>query len=209
MSPKNSGEILRPFGPQNDGEKMLTIDDFIETGALLTGHFRLSSGLHSDRYLQCAKLLMWPDRAERAGRELAAKLSEFSPQAVVSPALGGIVIGHEVARALGVRAIFAERKEGSFALRRGFALGPAERVARGRGRLHDRRFNAGSLFGRPRSGGTAVAVGSLVDRGLPPDAFPVPARSLLSLPVPSWPEGECPLCAKGLPVESPGSRHRG
>ncbi len=188
---------------------MLTIDDFIETGALLTGHFRLSSGLHSDRYLQCAKLLMWPDRAERVGRELAAKLSEFSPQAVVSPALGGIVIGHEVARALGVRAIFAERKEGAFALRRGFALGPAERVA-----VVEDVFTTGGSTREVCSavheaGGTAVVVGSLVDRGLPPDAFPVPARSLLSLPVPSWPEGECPLCAKGQPVESPGSRPRG
>ena len=188
---------------------MLTIDDFIETGALLTGHFRLSSGLHSDRYLQCAKLLMWPDRAGRAGRELAEKLSEFSPQAVVSPALGGIVIGHEVARALGVRAIFAERKEGSFALRRGFALGPAERVA-----VVEDVFTTGGSTREVCSavheaGGTAVVVGSLVDRGLPSDAFPVPARTLLSVQVPSWPEGECPLCAKGLPVESPGSRPRG
>ncbi|MEP6470547.1 MAG: orotate phosphoribosyltransferase, partial [Acidobacteriota bacterium] len=84
----------------------MTIDDLREVGALLEGHFRLSSGLHSDRYLQCAKLLMWPERAERAGSELAAKLTEFSPGAVVSPALGGIVVGHEVARALGVRALF-------------------------------------------------------------------------------------------------------
>lgn len=188
---------------------MLTIDDFIETGALLTGHFRLSSGLHSDRYLQCAKLLMWPERAARAGRELALQLAEFSPQVVVSPALGGIVVGHEVARALGVRALFAERKDGSFLLRRGFALGPGEHVA-----VVEDVFTTGGSTREVctavrEAGGTAVVVGSLVDRGLPAGAFPVPARSLLSLPVPSWPAEQCPLCAEGQPLESPGSRRPG
>jgi orotate phosphoribosyltransferase len=188
---------------------VLTLDDFIETGALLSGHFRLSSGLHSDRYLQCARLLMWPLRAESAGRELANELAEFSPQAVVSPALGGIVIGHEVARALGVRGLFAERKDGAFALRRGFALGRGERVA-----VVEDVFTTGGSTREVCSAvhevaGSVVVVGSLVDRGLPPDAFPVPARSLLSLPVPSWPPEECPLCARGQPLESPGSRRPG
>src|ERR1700687_59546 len=108
---------------------MISLQDFIDTGALLEGHFRLSSGLHSDRYLQCARLLMFPQRAEAAGRELALKLREFAPQAVVSPALGGIIIGHETARALGVAFLFAERQDGAFALRRGFRLEPGERVA--------------------------------------------------------------------------------
>ena len=188
---------------------MLTLDEFIETGSLLTGHFRLSSGLHSDRYLQCARLLMWPDRAERAGRELASKLAEFSPEAVVSPALGGIVVGHEVARALGVRALFAERKDGAFALRRGFALEPGERVA-----VVEDVFTTGGSTREVcaavhEAAGRVVVVGSLVDRGLPPDAFPVPARTLLSIQVPSWPAPECPLCAEGEPLESPGSRRRG
>jgi orotate phosphoribosyltransferase len=187
---------------------VLTLDDFIETGALLTGHFRLSSGLHSDRYLQCARLLMWPDRAERAGRELASKLSEFSPQAVVSPALGGIVVGQEVARALGLRALFAERRDGAFTLRRGFALGPGERVAV----VEDVFTTGGSTREVCRAveaaGGKVVAVGSLVDRGLAADAFDVPARSLLSVNAPVWPETGCPLCARGVPVEAPGSGGR-
>lgn len=188
---------------------MLTLDDFLETGALLNGHFRLSSGLHSDRYLQCARLLMWPERAQSAGRELAAGLAEFSPEAVVSPALGGIVIGHEVARALGVRALFAERKDGAFALRRGFALEPGERVA-----VVEDVFTTGGSTREVcaavhEAAGRVVVVGSLVDRGLPPDAFPVPARTLLSVQVPSWPAEECPLCAEGEPLESPGSRRRG
>lgn len=188
---------------------MLTLDDFVETGALLSGHFRLSSGLHSDRYLQCARLLMWPERAEAAGRELAGRLAEFSPQVVVSPALGGIVIGHEVARALGVRAIFTERKDGWFLFRRGFALDAGERVA-----VVEDVFTTGGSTREvcaavEEKGAEVVAVGSLVDRGLPAGAFPMPARSLLSLSVPSWPAEECPLCAKGVPIEAPGSRPPG
>jgi orotate phosphoribosyltransferase len=185
---------------------MVTIDDFTEVGALLTGHFRLSSGLHSDRYLQCARLLMWPGRAEQAGRALAAKLASVSPQAVVSPAIGGIVIGHEVARALGVRALFAERRDGSFVLRRGFALSPGERVV-----VVEDVFTTGGSTREvcaavELAGGTIVGVGSIVDRGLPAGAFAVPASSLVSLPVPAWPESECPLCARGDAFDVPGSR---
>ena len=185
---------------------MLTLDDFTDVGALLTGHFRLSSGLHSDRYLQCARLLMWPERAAEAGRELAAKLAGASPQAVVSPAVGGIVIGHEVARALGVRALFAERKDGAFLLRRGFSLFPGERVA-----VVEDVFTTGGSTREvcaavESAGGIVVAVGSIVDRGLPPGSFPVPSSSLLLLDVPAWPEEGCPLCARGEDIDSPGSR---
>jgi orotate phosphoribosyltransferase len=187
----------------------MTFDDFREVGALLEGHFRLSSGLHSDRYLQCARLLMWPDRAERAGRELAAKLAEFSPEVVVSPALGGVVIGHEVARALEVRAIFAERRDGAFALRRGFSVAPQERVV-----VVEDVFTTGGSTREvcemvARAGGKVVAVGSLVDRGAAPAAFPAPARSVVALSIPSWPPEDCPLCAKGAPVDAPGSRYAG
>src|SRR5687767_281093 len=185
---------------------MLTLDDFTDVGALLTGHFRLSSGLHSDRYLQCARLLMWPDRAEKAGRELGAKLAAVSPRAVVSPAIGGIVVGHEVARALGVRALFAERKGGSFVLRRGFALSPGERVV-----VVEDVFTTGGSTREvcaavESAGGAVVAVGSIVDRGLPAGAFGVPASSLLTLDVPAWPEADCPLCASGVAFDVPGSR---
>lgn len=184
----------------------MTIDDFTAVGALLTGHFRLSSGRHSDRYLQCARLLMWPERAEQAGRDLAAKLASVSPQAVVSPAIGGIVIGHEVARALGVRALFAERKDGSFVLRRGFDLSPGERVV-----VVEDVFTTGGSTREvcaavESAGGIVVGVGSIVDRGLPAGAFSVPASSLVSLDVPAWPESECPLCARGDAFDVPGSR---
>lgn len=186
---------------------MVSLKDFEETGALLTGHFRLSSGLHSDRYLQCARLLMWPERAEQAGRELAARLSEFGARAVVSPALGGVVIGQETARALRVRAMFVERKDGVFALRRGFAVEPGEPVLVIEDVFTTGKSTREAAAAVEAAGGKVVAVGSIVDRGLPPDAFPVPARSLLSLPVPSWPEAECPLCRRGLAVDAPGSRY--
>jgi orotate phosphoribosyltransferase len=185
---------------------VVTLNDFEETGALLKGHFRLSSGLHSDRYLQCARLLMWPARAEAAGRELAAKLSEFSPRAVVSPALGGLIIGHETARALGLRAMFVERKDGAFALRRGFALEPGEPVVVVEDVFTTGRSTREASAAVEAAGGRVRAVGSIVDRGMPAGSFAVPARSLLSLAVPAWPEAECPQCRQGVPLDTPGSR---
>ena len=185
---------------------MISLKDFEETGALLTGHFRLSSGLHSDRYLQCARLLMWPERAEQAGRELAEKLAEFGPSAVVSPALGGVVIGHETARALKRPAMFVERKEGEFSLRRGFSLESGQPVVVVEDVFTTGKSTREAAAAVEAAGGRVVGVGSIVDRGLPAGAFSVPSRSLLSLSVPSWPEAECPLCRKGVPIDAPGSR---
>ena len=187
---------------------VITLEDFIDTGALLTGHFRLSSGLHSDRYLQCARLLMFPQRAEAAGRELAQKLREYAPRVVVSPALGGIIIGHETARALGIPFLFAERQDGVFALRRGFRLAPGEDAA-----VVEDVFTTGKstrevIERAVASGARVIAAGSIVDRGLPSGALPVPTRSLLTLSLPSWPEDQCPLCREKRPLETPGSRHR-
>ena len=101
---------------------------FRASGALLDGHFRLSSGLHSSGYLQCALVLQYPEHAETLGRALAGKLKPFDPTVVLSPALGGLIIGHEVARSLRVRAIFAERQDGALTLRRGFSLASTDRI---------------------------------------------------------------------------------
>ncbi len=186
---------------------MISLRDFEETGALLKGHFRLSSGLHSDTYLQCARLLMWPERAEAAGRELAGKLSEFEPRAVVSPALGGIVIGHETASALAIPFLFAERQDGTFLLRRGFQLASGEKTV-----VVEDVFTTGKSTREvidlvEGMGARVVAAGSIVDRGLEPGRLRVPSRSLLQLSVPSWPAERCPLCREGRPLETPGSRH--
>ncbi|HVQ54199.1 MAG TPA: orotate phosphoribosyltransferase [Thermoanaerobaculia bacterium] len=185
---------------------MITLKDFEDTGALLKGHFRLSSGLHSDRYLQCARLLMWPERAEHAGRALAHKLKAFGAKAVVSPALGGVVIGHETARGLGLPAMFVERKDGVFSLRRGFALDAGTPVVVVEDVFTTGKSTKEAAAAVEAAGGRVVAVGSIVDRGVPAGAFSVPAMSLLSLSVPSWPESECPLCRQGVPIDAPGSR---
>jgi orotate phosphoribosyltransferase len=182
---------------------------FEETGALLSGHFKLSSGLHSDRYLQCAKVLQWPARAEAFGAELAAKLRPFGPNVVVSPAMGGLIIGQEVGRGLGCRAIFAERTEGVFSLRRGFALGPGDRVA-----VVEDVVTTGKstreVFDLVRGLEAEVIVTSgIVDRrgdqiGQPIDAVPV--AFLLELDVPAWKPDACPLCARDETLAVPGSR---
>jgi orotate phosphoribosyltransferase len=194
---------------------------FDETGALLMGHFRLSSGLHSDRYLQCAKVLMWPGRAEALGAALAAKLAPFSPAAVVSPALGGVIIGQEVGRGLGIRAIFTERVDGVFALRRGFALESGERIAVIEDVVTTGRSTREVLAVLRSSGAVAVACGAIIDRralavgGIdrraasetPDFVDGIPFRTLLALDVPAWEPAACPLCAKGVALDAPGSRH--
>jgi orotate phosphoribosyltransferase len=184
---------------------MTVLDLFRESGALLEGHFRLSSGLHSNGYLQSALVLQHPKHAETLGKALAALIGAHTPTAVLSPALGGIVIGHEVARALGVRAIFAERADGVLTLRRGFTLGPADHVAV----IEDVVTTGGStketIEVARAAGASVVAAGSIIDRsgGWSAD---IPYHALVTLALPTWQEPECPLCKQGLPAVKPGSR---
>lgn len=182
---------------------------FEETGALLTGHFKLSSGLHSNRYLQCARVLQWPERAEALGTALARALEPFEATTVVSPAMGGLIIGHEVGRGLGTRAIFAERVEGGFVFRRGFQLERADRVVVIEDVVTTGKSTREVLEVIRESGATTVGCGSIVDRRpdgtdeLGPD---VPFRSLLRLQVPAWEPESCPHCLAGDPLVTPGSR---
>ena len=184
---------------------------FEETGALLTGHFKLSSGLHSDRYLQCAKVLMWPERAEALGAGLADLLRPFGPVAVVSPALGGVVIGQETGRGLGVRALFTERVDGAFTLRRGFSVERGEKIAIVEDVVTTGKSTREVIEVVRSAGGSVVACGAIVDRRAS-DAKTarvdgIPFRALLALDVPAWEAAACPLCAKGEPLTAPGSRH--
>ncbi len=186
---------------------------FDETEALLQGHFRLSSGLHSSRYLQCAKVLQWPEKAEALGRELGARLTPFEVGAVVSPALGGLIIGHETGRALKVRALFAERVEKAFTLRRGFSLAAGERVAVVEDVVTTGQSTREVLGVVRAHRALPVVCGAIVDRrpGAGGDSYggvdEVPFRALLTLDVPAWEPGACPLCRSGTPLEVPGSRH--
>jgi orotate phosphoribosyltransferase len=182
------------------------------TGALLEGHFLLSSGLHSDRYFQCARLLQHPRLAARAGRALAELCRPFGARLVVSPALGGVVIGHEVGRALGVRAIFTEREQGIMKLRRGFTIEEGEPALVVEDVVTTGKSTLEAAAAVTAAGGTVVGLASIVDRsgGV---AFPYPFRSLLRLQVATFAPEACPLCREGkLPAVKPGSReiaHRG
>jgi orotate phosphoribosyltransferase len=182
---------------------------FEERGALLQGHFLLTSGLHSPRYLQCARVLMDPALATRLGAALADRLRPIlggRPGAVVAPALGGVIVAHEVARALGCRGLFTERQDGAMTLRRGFSLEAGEPVAV----VEDVITTGGStrevMDAVTARGAVVVAAGSLVDRSGGLVDLGVPRRCLLELEVPAWPAGACPLCAAGSKPEKPGSR---
>lgn len=179
------------------------------SGALLEGHFLLSSGLHSPRYLQCARVLMDPALATRLGRELADALRPAlreAPGAVVAPALGGVLVAHEVARAFGCRGLFTERQGGAMTLRRGFSLAPGEPVVVVEDVITTGGSTRETMDAVQAHGGRVIAVGSLVDRSGGSVELGVPRRSLLALEVPAWPPEACPLCAAGSRPEKPGSR---
>ena len=188
----------------------MTSDEVLETfrrsGALLEGHFRLSSGLHSSGYLQCALILQHPADAELLGRAIAERVRRLRPSVVLSPALGGVVIGHEVGRGLGVRAVFVERQDGAMLLRRGFVLSETDRVLV----VEDAVTTGGStretIQAALAAGAQVVGVASIVDRSGGRTRFDVPFESLLKIDLPTYQPEECPLCAKGLPVVKPGSR---
>jgi len=189
------------------GERALEI--LRETGALLQGHFELRSGLHSASFFQCAQALRFPQQAAAlcdglAGAVLAG-LPDTQVDAVIAPAMGGIVVGYELARALGVRSIFAEKENGALVLRRGFRIAPGERflvaedvVTRG-GRV------AETIDIVSSRGGRCLAVAVVVDRSGGAADFPCPSFSLVQMTPETYEPAACPLCKQGLPLEHPGS----
>jgi orotate phosphoribosyltransferase len=182
------------------------LDLYRRSGALLDGHFRLTSGLHSSGYLQCALVLQHPQHAEALGRAIADRTRDLRPTMVLSPALGGVVIGHEVARALGVRAMFAERQDGALALRRGFVIGESDRVLVVEDVLTTGGSTRETMQVATAAGGHVVGAASIVDRSGGTARFEVPFTALLDVTLPTYEPGACPLCAQGLPVVKPGSR---
>lgn len=184
---------------------------FLESGALMEGHFLLSSGRHSSRYMQCARVLQYPAFASRLGEELARLFADSRIEAVVGPALGGIIVAQEVARAFGgrVRSLFTEREDGRMALRRGFAVAPGERVLV----VEDVITTGGSaqeVIDLMRALGAVVAgVGALVDRSGGKVDFGVPLRAVVTLEIESYLPEDCPLCREGVPLVKPGSRKAG
>jgi orotate phosphoribosyltransferase len=187
---------------QND-----VLDLYRQTGAYLEGHFRLSSGLHSPGYMQSALVLQRPADAASLGQGIAAHVSSFRPTVVLSPALGGLIIGHEVARALGVRSIFAERAGGTeLTLRRGFTLSSGDRVLVVEDVFTTGKSTRETMEVARDAGARVVGVAALVDRSGGTIDFGVPSYALVSLEVPTYEPEKCPLCAAGIPVVKPGSR---
>jgi orotate phosphoribosyltransferase len=182
------------------------LDLYRRSGALLEGHFRLTSGLHSTGYLQCALVLQYPEHAEPLGRAIADRTRALRPTVVLSPALGGVVIGQEVGRALGVRAIFCERQDGALMLRRGFVIGEHDRVLVVEDVLTTGGSTRETMQVARAAGGQVVGAASIVDRSGGGAAFDVPFAALLEVALPTYQPDACPLCAQGLPVVKPGSR---
>lgn len=179
-----------------------------EHGAMRTGHFLLSSGKHSDVFVQSAAILMFPGIAERLGHQLGERFAASKPDVVLGPAMGGVIIGHEIARQLNVPMIYAEREDGKMKLRRGFALEPEARVL-----IAENTVTTGGsqkeVIELARSyDANVVGVAAIVDRS-PGVSFGVPFQALLHIDAQAWEAEDCPLCHDGSAPESPGSRHLG
>jgi len=179
---------------------------FERSGALLTGHFKLSSGLHSEKYLQCALVLQYPDMAGKLSKALADKFSSEKIDVVIGPALGGVTLAYEVARALGVRGLFTERQDGKMVLRRGFSIAKDERVLV----VEDVVTTGGStkeVIELVKSfGGTITGVGCIIDRSAAAVDFGASFKSLAKVKVETFEEDKCPLCKNRTPITKPGSR---
>ncbi len=183
--------------------------EFRASKALLEGHFLLSSGRHSAHYLQCARVLMSPDRAARLAIALAAKLPRDLRKeigCVISPAMGGIIIGQEMGRALGVDAMFVERPEGTFELRRGFSLEPGTKVLMVEDVVTTGLSSREAIRATEEAGGEVVAAASLVDRSAGTVDLGVPFFPLIALNFPTYAEDELPAELAAIPAVKPGSR---
>ena len=177
-----------------------------KSGALLKGHFKLSSGLHSEKYLQCALVLQYPDIAEKLSKALANNFSAEKIDVVIGPALGGVTLAYEVARAIGARGLFTERQDGKMVLRRGFSISKGEKVLV----VEDVVTTGGStkeVIELVESfGAYVVGVGSIIDRSSAKIDFGAPFKPLAKVEVETFEEDKCPLCKKQMPITKPGSR---
>jgi len=183
-----------------------TLAMFKSSGALLDGHFRLTSGRHSNSYFQCAKVLQYPEYLSAICGEIADRFKDCGITTVISPAIGGIVVGTEVGRQLGVKTVFAERKEGTMMIRRGFSIDPSEQVLV----VEDVITTGGSVAEvielLRTVGATVAGVASVVDRSNGKVRLADRQFSLLTMEVVSYTPEECPLCKEGIPIYAPGSR---
>lgn len=177
-----------------------------ETGALLSGHFRLSSGLHSPNYVQCARLLEHPRHAREIGQALGERIRSLDAQRIVAPALGGVIIGYTVAEALDLPFVFTERKEGQMTLRRGFRLEPGVKVVIVEDVVTTGKSTRETADVIHQHGGEVIGFASILNRSGKPNPFDAYYEALLALSLETSDEASCPLCREGVPVDAPGSR---
>ena len=177
-----------------------------ELGALHSGHFLLSSGLHSDRYFQCARILQFPELARELGAAMGSFFPDLAIDLVVSPAMGGILIGHEVARALGRRFVFSERKDGEMMIRRGFTMEKGEKVVIAEDVVTRGTSLLEVIDVVEKAGGEVVGLTSIIDRTSGEVELPLPLHSLAKVVVQTWEADGCPLCKSGAELVKPGSR---
>jgi orotate phosphoribosyltransferase len=184
----------------------MILEIFRRYSAVLEGHFILSSGLHSDRYVQCALVLQHPRVAQLLGSLLAEKLHHLHPAVVAAPALGGILVAHEVARALGARALFTERQDGAMTLRRGFSLAPGEPTLVVEDVITTGLSTRETIQCIEQAGGKVVGTGALIDRSGGAADLGLPKAALVTLQIQNYNPTECPLCEARIPAVKPGSR---
>jgi orotate phosphoribosyltransferase len=182
------------------------LEIFRTHSALLEGHFILSSGLHSDRYIQCALVLQHPRTAELLCSELAGKLRHLSATVVAAPALGGVLVAHEVARALGARAVFTERQSGVMTLRRGFSFDSGEPTLVVEDVITTGGSTRETMKCVEQAGGKVIGAGALIDRSGGVADLGVSTATLMALNVKNYDPADCPLCKSGIPAVKPGSR---
>ncbi len=177
-----------------------------KTGALLQGHYRLSSGLHSPSYVQCALLLQQPRNAKAIGEALAALIRPIRPDRIAAPALGGLIIGYTVAEALDVPMVFTERKDGEMTLRRGFKIVQGERIVVVEDVVTTGKSTRETARIVGQHGGVVFGFASILNRSGKANPFDAPYESLMTLALETYQPEECPLCASGVPLDTPGSR---
>ena len=200
------GRGRREIRCMGKGKQMDPMEILRETGAVLEGHFLLTSGRHSGWFIQCAQVLQYPDKADVLCRRLAEQFRDMDVETVIGPAVGGIIVAYEVARHLNARAIYADKKEGKLTLGRGFGFRPGERTLV----VEDVTTTGGSVKKVidivEEYGGKPVGVGVLVDRTAGKIEYPVPSGSVVHLEVESYPGEECPLCKGGVGLMDPDTR---
>ena len=182
----------------------MVLEQLKESEALLEGHFLLSSGRHSNRYCQCAKLLQYPERAEKVLSVVAEKVKDLDIDIVVGPAMGGIIVAYELGRQLGVPAIFTERENGEMSLRRGFEIRPGQRVLVTEDVVTTGKSSLETIEVLKSMGAEIVGIACIVNRSTGPLSYPL--FDAIRLDIESWETSDCPLCKEGLPYVKPGSR---